>query len=134
MHTPPPKSLALRTSRITYPGTAEHIRAVRADLRRLLDDCPMADDIILCASELATNAAIHSHSCLPGRTFAVRAEISSGQYVRIEVEDGGGPWTPAPSGAAHHHGLDIVAALANDWGINGGQAGRLIWAHFAWPG
>ena len=51
----------------------------------------MADDVILCASELAANAAIHSHSCLPGGTFTVRAKISPGDYAWIEVEDNGGP-------------------------------------------
>src|SRR6266478_3363036 len=51
-------------SRVNKPplGTTEQIRAVRADLRGLLGDCPMADDVILCASELAANAAIHSRS------------------------------------------------------------------------
>jgi hypothetical protein len=39
---------------VTYPGTADQIRVVRADLRALLDDCPMADDVLVCASELAT--------------------------------------------------------------------------------
>jgi anti-sigma regulatory factor (Ser/Thr protein kinase) len=92
MRPPPPSTLALRTISVTYPGGAEHVRAVRADLRRLLQDCPMAD-MILCASELAANAAIHSNSRLPGGTFTVRATISPGQYARIEVEDNGAPWT-----------------------------------------
>jgi anti-sigma regulatory factor (Ser/Thr protein kinase) len=71
-------ALAERTSEITYPGAAEHIRAVRADLRPLLVGCPIADEMILCASELAANAALHSNSRLPGGTFTVRAEISPG--------------------------------------------------------
>jgi hypothetical protein len=53
------EALALRISEVTYPGVAEHIRAVRADLRALLAKCPMADDVVLCASELAANAALH---------------------------------------------------------------------------
>src|SRR6516225_3758836 len=78
------EALALRTIEVTYPGSAEHIRAVRADLRPLLADCPMADDVILCASELATNAALHSDSRLPGGTFTVRAAIRPGHHVRIK--------------------------------------------------
>ena len=76
-------------------------RQPRAHQRRprrpsgLLRGCPMADDVILCASELAANAAIHSRSRLPGGTFTVRAKISPGDYAWIEVEDNGGPWTPA---------------------------------------
>jgi anti-sigma regulatory factor (Ser/Thr protein kinase) len=94
MRPPTPGALALRTSEVTYPGAAEYVRQVRQNLRPLLHDCPMADDIILCASELAANAALHSNSRRPGGTFTVRAEISPGRHARIEVEDNGGPWTP----------------------------------------
>src|ERR1700751_3233282 len=94
------ETLALRTSQITYPGAAEHIRRVRDDLRPLLTGCPMADEIILCVSELAANAALHSNSRLPGGTFTVRAEVSPGHHVAIEIEDHGGSWTPATSDAA----------------------------------
>ena len=130
---PPAQALAGRTSEITYPGAAEHIRAVRADLRPLLAGCPMADDVILCASELATNAVLHGNSRLPGGTFTVRAAISPGHHVRIEVEDNGGPWTPATSGTARHHGLDIICIVASEWGIYGDYAARTAWARFDWP-
>ena len=76
MHTPAPRTIGLRTTEVTYPGGTEYIRAVRADLRAFLDDCSRADDVILCASELAANAAQHSRSRLPGGTFTVRAVIS----------------------------------------------------------
>ena len=134
MHTPAPRALAPRTASVAYPGTAEHIRAVRADLRGLLADCPMADDVILCASELATNAAIHSRSRLPGGTFTVRATISPGNYAWVEIEDSGGPWASAVSDPTRRHGLDIVRALASDWGVDGDDAVRTIWARFEWPG
>jgi len=90
------EALTLRTSEFTYPGAAEHIRAVRADLRPLLADCPVAEDVILCASELAANATLHSNSRLPGGTFTVRVAISACDQVRIEIEDNGGPWTQVP--------------------------------------
>jgi serine/threonine-protein kinase RsbW len=128
------EALALRTSEVIYPGAAEHIRAVRADLRPLLADCPRADDVILCASELAANAALHSDSRLPGGTFTVRVAIGPCDHVRIEVEDNGGPWTPVPSDTERHHGLGIISLLATDWGIDGGdQASRTAWARFDWP-
>jgi anti-sigma regulatory factor (Ser/Thr protein kinase) len=106
------------------PGSTEHIRTVRADLRRLLHDCPMADDVILCASELAANAAIHSNSRLPSGTFTVRATISPGQYTWIEVEDNRAPWAPATNDPTRHHGLDIVRTLADDCGIDGDHTTR----------
>ncbi len=133
MQTRAPRTLALRTTSVTYPGSPEHIRAVCADLRSLLRDCSMADDVILCASELAANAALHSHSRLPGGTFTFHAEISPGHYVRIEIPDNGGPWSPAVNDRGGHHGLDIVRTLASDWGINGDHATRTIWARFGWP-
>ena len=49
----------------------------------------MADDVILCASELAANSAIHSRSRLPGGIFTVRATISPGNYAWVEIEDSG---------------------------------------------
>lgn len=133
MQTPAPRALALRTTGVTYPGSAERVRAVRADLRPLLRDCPMADDVILCASELAANAAIHSDSRLPGGTFTVRAKLSPGDYVWIEVEDDGGLWTPVVSDPDRPHGLDIIRNLASDWGIEGDHVGRTIWVRFDWP-
>jgi anti-sigma regulatory factor (Ser/Thr protein kinase) len=99
----------------------------------MLHECPMADDVILCVSELAANAALHSHSRLPGGTFIVRAMISPGQYVRIEVADDGGPWTPVASDPTQHHGLDIVRTLASEWSIDGDHSSRTIWARFNWP-
>ncbi len=132
MQSPAPRALALRTTSVTYPGSAEHISAVRADLRALLADRPMADDVILCASELAANAALHSDSRLPGGTFTVHATISPGQHVRIDVEDNGGPWRTAVSDPARHHGLDIIRALASDWGIDGDQAHHTVRAVFHW--
>jgi anti-sigma regulatory factor (Ser/Thr protein kinase) len=93
--TPASELLALRARESTYPGAAEHISTVRADLRPLLRDGPVADDVILCASELAANAATHSNSRLPGGTFTVRIIVSRGDFIRIEIHDNGGPWTPA---------------------------------------
>jgi serine/threonine-protein kinase RsbW len=133
MPTPAPRALALRTTGVTYPGTPEQIRAVRADLRALLDDCPMADDVLLCATELATNAVLHSHTRLVGGTFTVRGKVSPGNYCWLEVEDDGGPWTPAVADPHRGHGLDIVRTLADDWGIDGDHHGRTVWARFDWP-
>ena len=48
-------------------------------------------------------------------------------------EDSGGPWTPANSDPARPHGLEIVRALASDWGIEEGHTARTIWARFDWP-
>jgi anti-sigma regulatory factor (Ser/Thr protein kinase) len=89
--------------------------------------------VLLCVSELATNAVLHSHSRLAGGTFTVRSKASPGDWFWIEVEDDGGPWTPAARDPRRSHGLDIIQALADVWGIGGDQDGRTVWARFDWP-
>ncbi len=133
MRTPALTLVGPRTSASTYPGGSEHVRRVRADMRRLLDGCPVADDVILCVSELATNAAVHSDSRRSGGTFTVRTESCPGTDVRIEVEDDGGPWVSSAPDPAHGRGLDIVRALADEWGITTTLAGRAVWARITWP-
>jgi serine/threonine-protein kinase RsbW len=132
MPTPATTPPASRTAR-AYPGTPEQISAVRADLRVLTEGCPLAEELILCASELVTNAVLYSDSRLPGATFTVRAEIHPGDCVRIEVEDDGGPWTAHQPGRSCGYGLGIVGDLASDWGVTGDYRGRTVWARFGWP-
>jgi hypothetical protein len=48
-----------------YPGTIDQARHVRADLARVASASPVADDLVLLASELATNAILHSRSGHP---------------------------------------------------------------------
>lgn len=129
----PPSAEAVIYTR-TYPGRADQIQRVRAGVRALLSGCPIADDVILCASELTANAGVHSDSRLPGGTFTVRATLRSGDYVRLEIDDDGGPWAPKPSDPGRAHGLDILCALASAWGIDGDESARTAWAHFSWPG
>lgn len=102
------------------------------DLRAVLRGCTRADDVILCASELAANAALHSRSRLPGGTFTIGATVSPDFYARIEVEDNGGSWNQGMIDPTRHHGLDIVRALAEEWGIDGDDTMRTIWARFDW--
>src|SRR5580700_9001303 len=73
----------------TYPGWADQVRHVRRDVASHLGDCPVTDDIVLIADELASNCVLHTRS--RGESFRVRCEMSPGS-VRIEVEDMGGPW------------------------------------------
>jgi hypothetical protein len=43
-----------------YPGTADQPRQVRADLAEITRRYPVADDLVLLASELAANVILHS--------------------------------------------------------------------------
>ena len=55
-----------------YRGTIDQAQHVRADLAKVAADCPVSDDLVLLASELSTNAILHSRSGHPDRTFTVR--------------------------------------------------------------
>jgi anti-sigma regulatory factor (Ser/Thr protein kinase) len=90
------------------------------------------DEVILCLSELAANAVLHSGSRRPGGTFTVSIDSCPGAYVRIEVEDGGGPWLARVPDPGSGRGLDIVRALAADWGIATSPTCRTVWARFNW--
>jgi serine/threonine-protein kinase RsbW len=116
----------------TYPGRAEQVHHVRRAVAKHLAGCPAADDTVLIASELASNAIIHSAS--RGEFFTVRAELHP-DYVQVEAEDLGGPWHRAqPDGRPH--GLDVVEALTgpDGWGIeNTTGGGRIVWARLDLP-
>jgi two-component sensor histidine kinase len=114
------------------------VRQVRADLAPVTDGCPVADDLILIASELCTNAIVHSGSSRPGGLFTVRAEIRPGDYAWLAVEDQGGPWAENEPNAEHGRGLAIVAALAGDgnWTVEDGSTPgtRVVWVWLDWAG
>jgi serine/threonine-protein kinase RsbW len=118
----------------SYRGTADQVRRVRADLALVATGCPVADAVVLLASELATNAILHSNSGHPDRTFTVRAMLRPDEYAWVEVVDRGGSWTDDEYDDEHGRGLSIVAAIAGDenWGINGNEASRVVWFRLGW--
>ncbi len=136
MHKPATREAAappLTWSR-AFPGHPDQVREARAFLRAALDGCPAADDAVLCVSELAANAVLHSDSRKPGGTFTVRAEIHHGDYVWVEVEDNGGRWNQHAHRDGRPHGLDIVRALATESGMDGDPiTGWAAWARFDVP-
>lgn len=119
----------------SYPGRADYIQRVRADLAPFASRCPRADDLITAASELAANAALHSRSSRPGGEFTVRADLYPGDYAWLEVEDKGGPWATRNHHDDRPHGLDIVTLLAGpgNWGTDDtSSGGRVIWVRLDW--
>jgi serine/threonine-protein kinase RsbW len=129
----PAAALDLCVSAATYGGRPEYLRQARADARGLLAGCPAADEVILCLSELAANAVLHSNSRRPGGTFTVRIGSRPGADIRLEVEDDGGPWLASAPDPGSGRGLDIIGALAAEWGVATSPAGRTVWARFDWP-
>ena len=115
-----------------FPGDAGQVRAARRFLAGVLDGCPAADDALLCVSELATNAVLHSRSGRPGGRFTVRATMQAGS-VRVEVADEGGPWRRERDGDGQNgRGLLIVGELAGRWGREDGAARRTVWFEMDW--
>jgi polar amino acid transport system substrate-binding protein len=96
------------------------------------------DDLLLCVSELATNALLHGVP--PGRGYRVRL-VRFEDAVRVEVHDSGGgvPRLRAAGGGAAGEGaggrgLRIVDALADRWGVEGREGpGKAVWCEFFDP-
>jgi serine/threonine-protein kinase RsbW len=128
----PPATAAPPAIGRVFSGAAGQVREARRFLAGVLDGCLAGDDALLCVSELATNAVLHSRSGRPGGRFTVRTAVRAGR-VRVEVEDEGGPWRPA--GAEHGQsgrGLAIVGEVASRWGRDDGDAGRTVWFEIDW--
>ena len=110
-----------------FPGTPEQAGKARRFLAAVLDNRPAADDAILCLSELASNACLHSRSRRPGGRFTVRATLNA-KDLRVEVRDDGGPWVWPGQPDEHGRGLLIVASLARAWGRAGdSERGWTVW-------
>lgn len=117
-----------------YPGTVSQPRRVRADLAQIASGCPVVEDLVLMAAELAANAVLHSRSGHPGREFTVRATLYPGEYAWVEVIDLGGIWEQDEHDDERGRGLGIVAAMAGEgnWGIEGDTSSRVAWFRLDW--
>ena len=118
----------------TYPGTENQLANVRAALRPLLRQCPMADDVLLVMHELAANAIRHSKSREGGGTFTARLLDVPGEYVLGEIEDGGSNWDGDLLGSARDaSGLYILLNLAAACGVSGQRWKRVVWFRVHYP-
>lgn len=119
-----------------YRRERQSVPAARAFAREALADWGVRErsyDIVLCVSELATNALVHGVP--PGRGFLLRLLPYDGG-VRVEVHDSGSG-VPAPSQAEAQElgeggrGLLLVAGLADKWGVGERDPGKIVWCEFA---
>lgn len=117
-------------------GVGEARRRMREQLRIGGLSESVVDDAVLILSELLSNACRH------GRPLGSR-EVGDGEIraawrvdtagrLTVEVTDGGGPTRPIPSTpsvtARGGRGLNIISALAQDWGVRDGAAGEVtVW-------
>jgi serine/threonine-protein kinase RsbW len=134
-HRGPQVTARVRTWYREFPARPEQVGQARRFLALALKGCPVADDAVLCLSELAANSVLHSRSRRPGGTFTAGAEVRDGDYVRVEVRDEGGPWDEHRGADGRPHGLAIVRHLAAACGTDGDAlTGWIAWARIDWPG
>lgn len=84
------------------------------------------DDMLLCVSELATNAL--RYGVPQGRGYLVRLLHYDGT-VRVEVHDSGPGLSRIVEGEPGR-GLLIVEALADEWGALPRTPGKAVWCEF----
>lgn len=121
--------------RRVFPGEERQLGVLRRWLASLLPAGPARDDVILVATELASNAICHTAS---GQGGCFTVEITWWQsVVRVGVADCGGPAQPQviddPPGE-RGRGLLVVSCLSSRTGECGDQRGRLVWADVRWDG
>ncbi|MFD7705351.1 ATP-binding protein [Streptomyces caelestis] len=117
-------------------GVGEARRRMRAQLRDGGVADSVVDDAVLILSELLSNACKHGRPL--GEALAGDGDVRAAWRVDpcgrlvVEVTDGGGPTRPAPatpSVTAHGgRGLNIITALADDWGVRDEVPGEVtVW-------
>ncbi|MGW0551424.1 ATP-binding protein [Streptomyces altiplanensis] len=126
------KQLPLLRERF-YRRDRRSVSSAREFARRVLADWGMGervDDVLLCVSELATNALVHGVP--PGRGYRLCLWLYGGGILRVEVHDSGGglPRVREPDGESGR-GLLLVAALADTWGVGEREPGKTVWCEFA---
>ncbi|MFJ4568851.1 ATP-binding protein [Streptomyces caelestis] len=124
-----------------YRRERQSVPAARAFARDALMDwggCGRAEDVLLCVSELATNALVHGVP--PGRGFLLRlVPYGADGGVRIEVHDSGDgvpvlPRQDVQEPGEGGRGLLLVSELADKWGVGARCPGKVVWCEFEGPG
>ena len=127
--------MTVDTSTRWFPPEVASTRDVRWWLAEVLDAWhlhELTDDVLLCAVELATNAVLHVRQPFGG--FARRTD--AGIHVSIIDErptllpivvPTTGSAVDLLQSSASGRGLQIVAALANRWGVSTSQHAKSVW-------
>ncbi|WP_189219076.1 MULTISPECIES: ATP-binding protein [Streptomyces] len=115
-------------------GKARHRMRDQLRIRGVTES--VIDDAVLILSELLSNACKHGRPL--GDALAGDGDVRAAWHVDtsgrliIEVTDGGGPTSPVPSTpsvtARGGRGLNIITALAHDWGVRNDVCGEVtVW-------
>ena len=119
-------------ARRRFPDRNFSPSAVRSFLSGVLDDWEIhgsiRDDLLLVASELASNAVEHTSA---GFTVSIRA---AGAQARVDVYDTGAELPTLRDPAAetdHGRGLMLVDRLSSVWGASPAPGGKVVWFELA---
>jgi serine/threonine-protein kinase RsbW len=126
----------IEIGRVTLDGRAENVRQARHFVADLLGrDWPRIDDVLTLTSEITSNAVRHTTSGVGGQFEVTVAVCAAGSRVRVQVADQGGSSVPRygaadgddPGLLTGGRGLVIVDVLADRWGYDGDDRGRVVW-------
>ncbi|MFF4329809.1 ATP-binding protein [Streptomyces sp. NPDC048387] len=112
-----------------FPRAFQTVSAARDFTRETLavwDVTARRDDIVLCVSELATNAL--RYGVPRGRSYRVRL-LNFDCCVRVEVHDSG-PGRSRMLERPPGPGLRVVEAVSDLWGVLPRSPGKAVWAEF----
>ena len=98
----------------TYRGTPGSVPEARRFVSELLAGCPARETLMMCVSELCTNAIAHTASGRGG-VFTVEVDCPRDGVARVAVTDDGGASVPAPGSG------DVMAAGQSGAGTATGQ-------------
>ncbi len=120
-----------RRAQRRFPGEPGQVKAVRQWLAGVLPPgCPVLDEAILLANELAVNACQHTASGKSGGSFQIIVQVDD-TAIRVEVTDQGSAIAPRLQDSdleeESGRGLQLVDGLATQWGVTGDHTSRTIW-------
>lgn len=139
---PPQRRSELRRYLGRFPGQLASVREARDWLRRRLDLACVpdatADDALIIAGELITNALLHSPTREHDGAFFVSL-LTFRDCLRISVRTNGTA-SAAPhlrvvfpaSDSEHGRGLSIVDALSATWGVDDTHRGPAVFFTLEW--
>lgn len=117
-------------------GVGEARHAMREQLSRSGVSATVVDDAVLILSELLSNACRHGrplgHADSGDGDVRAAWRVDKAGRLTVEVTDGGGPTRPVPATpsvtARGGRGLNIISALAQEWGVRDSATGEVtVW-------
>lgn len=119
-------------SRRRFAAAPASVAATRHFVEALLAGCDASvrERAVLLASELATNAVAHA-----GGDFVVEVRVESAEiFLAVRDTSAARPRrrSPGPTDPGGR-GLQIVDALADEWGVDDHRDGKTVWCRLMAP-